>query len=353
VRKEAAVVALGCAISGAIVLWSLRRSPEPPPPPSVDAPQENTSDRPCAWWVEFDEVRTGCGYIHPATLLWLTTHHNDDGSYGKGPMQLEGRTIGKVGLTSLALLPFLGAGFTPLSKDVYVHEGGDWHLGKEIRKSFEWLQRNEHDDGTFPSAGDFDQILAAYALSELYGSTALPDWKPPAQRAVDALLKMQKPDGTWDGEGPTAWAIIALHSARLSDLSVDASAIDRALRAPGYPGHPGEALARVLLKDDAKAAVFRLIDESRERDASNVSWWYLATISMWAYGGTSGKEWWDYTPGPVYEKWAPILREKLLPLLEKDGSVSGTSPDDSILRTSLAQLTLGVYYQYSNAFRPH
>jgi hypothetical protein len=297
VRKEAAIGVLGCAISAAIVLWSLHGSPMPPPPQEV--PQEAAAPLPCAWWVQLDEVRTGCSYIHPSTLLWLSAQRNDDGSYGSGPVQLDGLPLGKTGLTALVLLPFLGAGYSPLSKDVYVHEGGDWHFGKELKRSLEWLVKDQLEDGRFRSAADgtLDQILAPSALSEVYGQTEGPAWKQPAQRAADRLLKMQKPDGTWGGAGPTAWAIIALHSARLSEVTADEAAIERVPLVPGIARHPGDALARVLRNHDAKTAAFQIIQDSRGRKGSNVAWWYLAVNAMWCYGGTRGAHWWEYKPG--------------------------------------------------------
>jgi hypothetical protein len=193
VREEAAVVALGCAISAAIVLWSLRPFPLPPPP---HAP-----------WVEFPEERPGCGGgIKPLiqTLLWLVARRNEEGSYGNGPVQLDSEPLGKTGLTSLVLLALMGAGYLPYSKDVYLFEGGDWNLGKEVQTSLQWLVRDQRDDETFRSAaeGNSDQILATFALSEVYGEA--PVWKQPAQRAVDALLKMREKAGSWGAAGPSA-----------------------------------------------------------------------------------------------------------------------------------------------------
>ena len=107
------------------------------------------------------------------------------------------------------------------------------------------------------------------------------------------------------------------------------------------------------MKSDPKTAVFRIIDDSRERDTSNLEWWYLAANTMWAYEARSGKHWCRYEPGAQWGQWHPILREKLLPLFEKDRSVRGTSPADALVRTSLAMLTLEIYYRYSCVFRPH
>ena len=351
-RKEAAIVALGGAISAAFVLGFLLWKP---PPVRIETRPESPTPRPCAWWVHFDDARPGCGYIHPTTLLWLAAHRNFDGSCDSTNAQLEGHPLGKTGLTALVLLPFLGAGYTPLSRATYVHEGGDWHFGKEVKKSLEWIVKDQLEDGRFRSGADgsFDQILGAFALSDVYGATEQSEWKQPAQRAVDALLKMQKPDGTWGEAGPTAWAIIALRCAQLAELTVDPAAIERVPLVPGFPRHPGEALSRVLRSSDAKTAVFQIIEDSREREGTDIAWWYLAVNTMWCYGGIHGKAWYEYKPGPEWEQWNSVVGEKLRPLLREDGSVDGSSPGDALARTSLAWLTLEVYYRYSSVFRPH
>jgi len=353
-RKEAAVVAAGVAISAVIVLGSILRPPAPPPPQKI--PQESPPPPPHAPWVEFYEERTGYEIPwHIKTLLWIAVHRNDDGSCGNSPARLDGRPLGRTGQTALALLPFLGAGYANYSKDVFPYEGGDWHIGAEIGKSLAWLLRDQREDGTFRSsaAGSFDQVLAAFVLSDNYGITLQEAFKPPAQRAVDALLKMQKPDGTWEAAETTAWAIIALRCAQVSELGVDTSAIDRALLASRSPGHPGGALARVLLKTDAKEAIREITQESRDWEISDPAWWYLATLSVWCHDGTRGKEWYEYKPGPTWEAWSPAVRERLLSLFQRDGSVAGSSPEDAMVRTCLSQLTLEVYYRYANVFTPH
>src|SRR5437763_17223785 len=108
------------------------------------------------------------------------------------------------------------------------------------------LDKDQWDDGTFRSCAyeSFDQVLAAFALSDDYWLTGETARKRSAQRAVDALVRMQKADGSWEGAGPTAWAIVALYCAIASELAVDAASVDRALRASAYPGHSGQALAR-------------------------------------------------------------------------------------------------------------
>ncbi|HVR87051.1 MAG TPA: hypothetical protein VMU54_22190 [Planctomycetota bacterium] len=342
----------GVLVAAVLVIATLlQKQPEPPAAPQEPAPPPPAH----APWVEFFEEIQGDPGVVSQPLVWLATQHHDDGTWGDGPAALGGERIGKTGLTSLALLPFFGAGYTPLSKDRYEFEGGEWCVGVEIRKALDWLRRDQREDGTFqsPGGGAFDQVLAAFAFSEAYGLTLHEVWKKSAQLAVDALAKMQKPDGTWEGDDLTPWAIIALYSARLSEIQVDPARIHDALHAAGPPGHPGDVLARVLSKRDEARAVWRLEQETADRDSADVTWWYLAAAAMWAYQGTAGAHWWEYQPGPRWGPWSRVLREKILPLLSKEGSVAGKSPSDRIARTSVVQLTLEASYGYTCAFMPH
>jgi hypothetical protein len=339
--------------AGAItVLLIQERQVEPESPGTL----QQSPPPPHSWWVEFEEEygSTGCPCAVSKSLAWLLLHHNDDGTWGNGSTGLEGRTLGKTGLTALALLPLLGGGYTPMSKDVFLHEGGEWCFGREISKALDWIRRDQREDGSFRSVGDesFDQILAACALSEVYGLTAQASFRKSAQTAVDAMIRMQKPDGSWEGDEPTAWAILALYSAKQSELSLDPAVIDRTLRCSSVPGHPGGALARILSKNHPADAAWSLQEESRDRDPRDLAWWYLATLAMWAHDGARSVRTHMEDPGQQWQTWSPAMKEALVPLIRRDGSVEGKSLSDTIARTSLLQLTLEVYYRYTCVLAP-
>jgi hypothetical protein len=312
---------------------------------------EETSEPARSWWVEYgeDDGRIGCPSAVLQPLVWLLVHHNDDGTWGKGPVEFEGQLIGQPGLTALPLLPLMGAGYSPLSKDIFVYEGGDWCFGRELSRGIDWLLRDQREDGTFRSAGagPFDRILPAFALAEAYGRTARETYRKPAQAAVDAMLRLQKQNGSWEGAGPTAWAIITLYSAKEAELSFDPVALESALRCAKPPGHSGAGLSRILLKERADEAAQSLQEESIGRDTKNLAWWYVATLGAYAHGGG-----WVGNGGPPWSAWNPRIKEKLVPLLRRDGSVDGSSYGDTVVRTSLLQLTLEVYYRYKYAFTP-
>jgi hypothetical protein len=175
--------------------------------------------------------------------------------------------------------------------------------------------------------------------------------RQPAQDAVDAVIRLQKPDGSWEGAGPTAWAILALYSAKQSELVVDPAVLDRALRGDPAPSHPGEALARILSNRQPADAAERLLKESAGRDPSNLEWWYLAAMALWSHDGYR-RDAIPRTPGPIWETWSRGMKEKLVPTMRKDGSVQGKDFNDTIARTSLLQLIFEIYYRYAHGFTP-
>ena len=101
--------------------------------------------------------------------------------------------------TSLALLNFLGAGYSQLSRDQWsdtVNLGSTYHSGHRIKKALRWLLDQQKGDGSFPSPHFLTQAMAALALSEYYGMTVANDLREPAQRAVNFIqtLKSSDPD---------------------------------------------------------------------------------------------------------------------------------------------------------------
>lgn len=320
-----------------------------------DAPREGSPDRPGpplhAPWVSFEEEREGCGFAVPFGLLWLARRQNDDGSWGTGPAELEGRPLGRAGLTALAALAFTGAGYTPLSRDRIPYEGADYCLGRDLGRADEWLRRDQNEDGTFRSVRDaaLEQALATFAFVRLYGMLGHDAGKTRAQSALDALLRMQKADGAWDGSAATAWALIALFEARAAGVPLEAGALDRALRADRYPGHAGASLARILRKDQPAITAWLLLQEGAERDPRNLSWWHLATLSVDVADGPRLVDGRRREGGRTWRQWTELFRTRFLGALEPQQYWRGTTETDAMVRMALGQMTLEVYYQYCAA----
>ena len=161
-------------------------------------------------------------------LAWLAEHQRQDGgwrlNHQEGPCRGRCPHPGDVGTstgaTSLALLPFLGAGYTHQQgkyKDV-VEQGLYYLTGRMIET---------HHGGDLQEGTMYSQGIAAIALCEAYALTGDEQLRSYAQKAIDFIVRAQHPRGGWryvpgaPGDTTvTGWQIMALKSARLAGLYV-------------------------------------------------------------------------------------------------------------------------------------
>ncbi len=213
-------------------------------------------------------------------LRWLARHQNEDGSWGALSLASRCDDAHKCidthksftstydeGLTGMALLAFLGAGFGHNSQEYFLDPArGNKKVvtGEVVTAGLKWLVAHENSDGSFGKnqAFMYNQALATMALCEAYGLTQARYWHDPAQRAVDYLEGAQRPSpsgqGLWgwryasrqdlehfhQGDSldaafkkelfdadtsVTGWAVMALKSARMSGLDVKQESFDGAL----------------------------------------------------------------------------------------------------------------------------
>ena len=145
-------------------------------------------------------------------LRWLKTKQNEDGTWGKT----------KPALTSLALLAYLAHAETPGSEE----------FGATVAKGLRWLMDNQTPEGRFKGSDNHEYSLpiAAYALSEAYSMTQIPDVKYSAEKAVGIVVKGQHADGGWDynckisernDTSYAGWCIQAIKAGMVAELNVD------------------------------------------------------------------------------------------------------------------------------------
>ena len=143
---------------------------------------------------------------------------------------------GDTAATGLALLAFLGAGYTHLDGK---HEG-------TVRRGIEWLVRNQQPDGRlFTPQTDQSRFSRSYGhaigsivLCEAYGMTGDPNLRDPAQRAIRFICQSQDPKGGgWRYEARSAsdtsvsgWMVMALKSAQMARLEVPEEVLQSASR---------------------------------------------------------------------------------------------------------------------------
>lgn len=260
------------------------------------------------------------------SLLWLTRHQNEDGSWGDGPVTVEGHTLGKAGVTGLALLAYLGQGYSHLSKDEY--DGVS--LGPTIRRGLAWLLRDQLEDGRFASIcdGGFDQALTTYALGEYYGMTATRIAKEPLEKAIQALSVMQGSDGSWGGPAATVWALKALAAAEFNEVPVSAEVRDRALRYTAGTSHPGNVLTRILFtRDRASVQIAAAALAAAPPPAEDLAGWYHSSGSLLLCDGAEGARW---------QSWRAGLKTAILGQQGADGTWFGGTLSNTVARSSLA-----------------
>lgn len=343
-------------------------------------------------------------------LRWLASVQNNDGSWSLKSYGKNSR--GDAAGTSLALLPFLGAGQT--------HESGIYR--ENVAKGLAWLidhqldngdlreglrpntrkNRNELVKGLESNYGMYAHGQATIVLSEALALTGDQTLAEPTQLAIDFIQESQYEGGGWRYKphnassnrkevGDTSvfgWQLMALHSARAPNMGIEvdddvmkladyyldrASANEEWLEDSDYPAREGSLYQYMPGDDDptktmtAEAILCRMYlgwerDDPRimtavkwlqeehppDEGRPNMYYWYYGTQVFHHYGG---KRW---------EKWNATMRELLLRSQEKKGRNAGSwnSRDfryggvSRIYLTSLAVCTLEVYYRHLPLFAP-
>ena len=319
-------------------------------------------------------------------LRWLASVQNDDGSWSLKKYNNHDRkgNRGDALGTSLALLPFLGAGQT--------HEFGMYK--QTVARGLAWLIENQKPDGDLRAgyteqAGIYAHGQAAIVLCEALAMTGDEQFREPAQKGIDFIEAWQHQDGGWRyrprERGDTSvlgWQVMALQSARapqiglevdnaslkLADYFLDSVVVKQGNsrlptgsqysylpRRDATAAMTAEAiLCRMYLgwkKDDPRlmAAVKWLVREHLPSDDDmNIYYWYYGTQVMHHYGGTEWKRWNDQ------------MRTLLIASQDRRGKYPGSwNPSgfewgDSggrIYTTALAVCTLEVYYRHLPLFK--
>src|SRR6185436_12436209 len=346
------------------------------------------------------------------SLKWLARHQNADGSWSPdgfeacckgGPCGGKGEKEGTIGATSLSLLGFLGAGYSQLSKDEFpdpVEPARVLKFGEVVKSAMRFLLSKQDPDGCVGERVPrhlYSHAMATLALSEAYGMTAAAVLKEPAQKAVDFLVAAQNPGKGWrysskSGDNDTSvtgWAVMALKSAELSNLTFPRTAYEGAVAwfdsvtdEKGRAGYNAKGTGKVFIPGinenfdphetmTAFTMLGRIFIEKRKADPRlglganllvadlpemngnkiDFYYWYAASLALFQYDGPEG---------PMWKTWNEPMKNTLVPAQKsgKDGCKNGSwDPIDRwsaeggrVYATALNTLTLEVYYRYANVF---
>lgn len=329
-------------------------------------------------------------------LRWLAEHQDSDGGWDSQGFQRHCRHFTAcpgtglrefdIGVSSLAVLAFLGAGHTPHSEGAY---------RRHVAKGIDHLIDHQDGAGAFGIEGDkylYNHALATLALAEAFSMTGMESYRESLNAAVRYAFAAQQPGGAWDYNSQktgrhdlsiTGWQIMALRGAEQAGVPISLHAkqavrhyLDRAFTKSGYgiyanldpeAGRRGVNMVAVGLlghlytgglPDDqrTRAAVRRMLPNHspdtgklRRWDLNYQSYyyWYAATLALFHLGGEP------------WEAWNTLLQRALLPLQTQQAHIRGSwDPEPSwiglsggrVYATAINVLTLEVYYRYKPLF---
>lgn len=316
-------------------------------------------------------------------LRWIARHQEPDGrwllhAFHRSP-GCDG-TCNHAGMpddvagTALAVLPFLGAGYT--------HRAGPYQA--EVRGGLTWLIRNQQSSGDLRAGGMgtmYSHGLAAIVLCEAYALTNDSGLREPAQRALAFIVKAQHRNGGWryqpGMQGDTSvlgWQVMALRSGQLGGLDVPEETLELAraylTRAQvGKDGSqygyvPGSSASSAMTAEGLLCRMYLGWEPSRGAVRQGASWLSRNALpserNFDMYGIYYGTQVLHHVGGSPWQSWNKAVRDLLVATQQRDGHAAGSwsphgGPHDRVggrlYMTSLAVCTLEVYYRHLPLYR--
>jgi len=309
-----------------------------------------------------------------------------------------GKALFDPGVSGLALLAFLGAGYTDRGSEK------ENKYAKNVRNGLRYLLQIQDDEGCFgPRSSQhfiYNHAIACLAVSEAYWMTRNPRYKKPAQEGINFIAMARNPYLAWrydprGGENDTSvtgWCVMALKSGKFALLEIDPDAfagarawIDKMTEpeygqvgyntmggAPARPEglqdkFPPEksqsmtavgVLTRIFLGEDPQRSEMiqkgaKLMNEkppvwNPDDGSIDMYYWYYGTLAMFQVGGTQ------------WQTWNKAMTESIVKHQHPKGSGARTGSWDPIdpwgpdggrvYSTACLVMCLEVYYRYDRVF---
>jgi len=321
------------------------------------------------------------------SLRWLAKHQLPNGSWdadyhGAGKVRydengVDRQNAGKhadVGVTALALLAFLGAGYT--------NEEGQY--ADNVDRAIQWLVSQQDESGYLGGkATHYEKMychgMASYALAEAYGMHSDPAsagrLRPPLLKALQYIVDNQNlEDGGWrylkGQKGDMSlfgWQLMALKSGEIAGINTPEITRNKMIqflkdRSKGErdglasyqlsfdvsPSMTAEALfCKQMFRiprnhSSCKEATEYLLKRLPKLSEFNEYYWYYGTLAMYQHGG---EEW---------RTWNDSLRDLLISEQRDTGDLAGSWDPRGpwgpyggrVYTTALCTLCLEVYYRF-------
>jgi hypothetical protein len=329
-------------------------------------------------------------------LDWLRRHQDADGRWDGGTAKYKDGTVAEgdddytahcpagdicfgecfyweadSAITGLALLAYLGAGYTHL----------DGQYAETVGRGLGYLRSVQKPDGDLrgrsQAVGMYCHAMATLALCEAYALTGDPKLRAPVEKAVDFLVKCRAKDGLAWRYAPGApvgdtsilgWVVMVLKSAQEVGIPIQPTTRQGILTwLSKVADGPSSGLGRyqpwekVTPTMTAEAWVCRqflgvggpgassteaaqyLLQYGPNRGQFNLYYLYYGTLALYQHGGDA------------WTRWNAQVRDEILRRQRPSGHAAGSwDPDESqygthggrIYCTALATLSLEVYYRY-------
>jgi hypothetical protein len=311
-----------------------------------------------------------------AGLTWLKKNQRADGSWSlMGPYSDGSNQENVTAATAMALIAFQGAGNT--------HREGEFK--DVVAKAWKWMLSKQDADGNFVqepvyNARLYTQAQCTIAVCELYGMTKDPQYRKPAQLAIDYAIKAQdRSGGGWrytpreDSDlSVTGWFVIALQSALMAGLEVPSPQLEmitKFLDSVQYEGgalyayKPGQGPTLTMTAEGLLCrqylgwkhadprlhnGVRYLLENKISYDDQNVYYWYYAAQVLHHMGG------------PEWEEWNAVMREAIPNAQTRTGKEAGSwAPSNDrwgahggrLYTTCLSIYSLEVYYRHLPVYK--
>ena len=306
-------------------------------------------------------------------LEWLRVNQNPDGSWG---------TYDKEAMTGLALLTYLAHGET-VSSEKY---------GETVKRAIQLLVARQNEAGEFArtdtTAGTYSQAICVYAVSEAYGMTRIPSLKPVMEKGANVLIQGQQANGGFDyrfekgarrDTSLGGWCSQALKAAFIAgaenprlkaamDLAVadmkSAQKEDGSFLYSNVESHSTPAMTAVAVLS------MQLLGHGRENPVQDglaylreekCDWknppdwpmyaWYYISQTKFHQGGRSWVSWNNQFAPQFVRNQNPDGSWNSPGLSLKPGS-TGRENMHPVYATTLAALTLQVYYRFLPTYQP-
>jgi hypothetical protein len=341
-----------------------------------------------------------------AGLVWLVEHQWSDGGWRfdleacpncAGYCRNSGINTSSTAATGLALLTFLGAGYTHqdgkyqevVNKGIYylVDHMSVTSLGGDLRDNRAFAD-DDKQRGALSALNAlatrrdsmYSHGIATLALTEAYAMTRDPILRDSAEKAVKFIVNAQYGDGGWrynpasESPGPgdmtvTGWQLAALKSALLAGIEIPYEVWTRAsefIDSLQYDGGASYSYVQGDRRPSAAPAIgllcrmiagwprehrplqkgaARIAAENPERN--NIYFDFYASQVLRHVGG------------PLWEKWNPKMREYLIETQAVEGHERGSwyfneahsTHGGRLYTTAMAIMTLEVYYRYMPIYK--